>query len=369
MINYVRRATLAAFGILVTPLAAAWSSMSSNLEIILSVIDEQGNPIPYASVWGYVLPSAAPLALDGEDLLRLTNRYQSSIEFVTPFHRIVPKLLVFPMGDAEGRARAVIDYSYLEGAGRERPAAMQIGFTVTQRGYFSGRVDFKVTNESRCSIKVVLKRDLSQSVETQPYLKEFLRIRYELSDTSRNAKISGEAYRRVEGLRQALEVAANQALAAGDKSAAARIYARMQYLPVIQMQNGKVVGFMQVDQYSEQSWAYLVKAYELDPGNPYIAAKYTFRYGATEFGGNKYLPDQASDERAHAFEVFLSQLHMLMKRSGAQIWPEYHELYALWHRKSREPGERAKMIPLLKELYQLEPKLETKEQMLQTLSM
>jgi len=338
--------------------------MSSNLEVMLSISDEQGKPISYATVWGYVLPRADTLALGGEDLWRVTTRYQSSFEFAMPFNRIVPTLQVMPMADVSGRAKLVIDYQYLEGSDSRRPASMQIGFTVMKRGYLPERIDFDVKDESRLTAKVVLKRDSNQVLETQPYLQEFERIRYDLSDTSRNENMSSDTYVHVEIMRKTLEMAAAHAMNAGDKATAARIYARMQYLPTIKMHSGKAIGFSQAEPYSEQSWSYLVRAYQLDASNPYIAAKYLFRYGANEFGGYKYVPEQASAEKKQAFAAFLSRLHTLMQTSGAYIWPEYHMLYALWHRKSSDANERARMLPLLEELYRFEPKLETKEQLL-----
>lgn len=197
--------------------------MSSNLEVMLSVSDEQGKPISYATVWGYVLPRADTLALGGEDLWRVTTRYQSSFEFAMPFNRIVPTLQVMPMADVSGRAKLVIDYQYLEGSDSRRPASMQIGFTVMKRGYLPERIDFDVKDESRLTAKVVLKRDSNQVLETQPYLQEFERIRYDLSDTSRNENMSSDTYVRVETLRKTLEMAAAHAMNAGDKAAAARI--------------------------------------------------------------------------------------------------------------------------------------------------
>lgn len=366
MINTTRRIVLTMLGgLVVAPLARGWSYMSGNLEVVLSVSDEQGKPISYATVWGYVLPRADALALGGEDLWRVTTRYQSSFEFAMPFNRVVRTLQVMPMSDASGRAKSVIDYQRLEGSDSRRPNLMQIGFAVMKRGYLPVRIDFDVKDGSRLTGKIVLKRDPSQSLETQPYLQEFERIRYELSDISRNENISGITYERAETLRKALEVATAQAIEAGDKAAAARIYARMQYLPMIKMHNGKAVGFAQAEPYAEQSWGYLVKAYQLNSGNSYIAAEYLFRYGANEFGGHKYVPEQASVERKQAFAAFMLKLHALMQASGPRIWPEYHKLYARWHRKSSDAKERARMLPLLEELYRLEPKLETKEQLLQ----
>lgn len=366
MTNYTRRVVLVMLGMLATPLAAGWSFMSNNLEVVLSVTDEQERPIPHVTVWGYVLPRADTLSIDGEDLWRVTTRYQSSFEFATPFNRIIRTLQVMPMGDDRGSIKAVIDYQHLEGSGSRRPSSMEVGFTIMKRGYLPARIDFAVKDgDPRQAGKIVLKRDPAQAVEMQSYLQEFERIRYELSDTARNESIAGGPYQRFEMLRQSLERAATNAIGAGDKVAAARIYARMQYLPSIRMHNDKVVGFMQAEPYSEQSWSYLLKAYQLDPSNPYIAAEYLFRYGSDEFGGNKYLPEHAPKERKEMFAAFLSKLHTLMRDNKPQVWPEYHRLYARWHRKSVDQSERAMVLPLLEELYLFEPKLGTKEQLLQ----
>jgi hypothetical protein len=214
---------------------------------------------------------------------------------------------------------------------------------------------------------LVLKHDPTQRLETQPYLQEFERIRYELSDTSRNENISGSTHDRIEKLRRELEVVANQAIVAGDNAAAARIYARMQYLPTIRMYDGKAIGFLHADPYSEQSWGYLVKAYQLDPNHPAIAAEYLYRLGSEEFGGIRYSPDHASDAKKEGFAAFLVKLDKLMRENRSEIWPTYYELYARWHLKSNEAVERAKMAPLLEELFEHEPKFKTRKQLLNPL--
>jgi hypothetical protein len=296
----------------------------------------------------------------------VTTRYQSSFEFATPFHRIVPALEVFTMGDAGGVAKPSIDYSRMEGLNSRRPASMRVGFSVMKRGYLPARIEFQGKDETQLSGKIVLKRDPNRPVETQPYLEEFERIRYELSDASRNADISRGTYERDETLRKGLEAVAGNALDAGDKATAARVYARMQHLPTVKMYQERAIGFAQSDPYSELSWGYLTKAYQLDPSHPYIAAEFVFGAGADEFGGKRFLPEQASEERRRAFAAFLAKLDALMLASGTQIWPNYHRLFARWHRKSNEAEERAKVVPLLEALYRFEPKFETKDELLRT---
>lgn len=198
-----------------------WTGHHDMLEVELSVTDAQGKPIPYPTVWEYVLPRADPLAINRDDLWRLTTRYQDSFEFASPFHTIVPDQIIPPMGDAKGHVRVEVDYAYLEGNDAPRPSLMQVGYTVMKRGYLPARIDFTVHDESHVEGKVVLQRDPDHAPETQPYLETYERIRAELSDTRRNEQMTPSNAQREQHLREELEAAAEQAVAAGDKSAAA----------------------------------------------------------------------------------------------------------------------------------------------------
>src|SRR5690349_19993858 len=94
------------------------------------------------------------------------------------------------MGDANGRARHVIDYEHLEGFQKRRPASMQFGYAAMIRGFQPARIDFAVKDEQKVSGRIVLKRDAGQPTGSPPYLREFDRLRFELSDPSRNERIS-----------------------------------------------------------------------------------------------------------------------------------------------------------------------------------
>jgi hypothetical protein len=364
-----RKPILRLLFLLLVGLVPCWASAAINndIKVTLEIVDEQGHKVPYVTVWGYLLPRADPLAINAEDLWRLTTRYQSSFEFATEnaANSPVSYLMVFPMGDEAGRFMRTINYRYEEGSAAKLPEKMMIGFTLLKHGYLPARIDFTVKDESALSEKVVLKRDPKQAIESQPYLVTFERLRYELSDQKRNVEISEKNHERMEHLRTGLEAAAQQALEAGDKKAAARIYARMQYLPSIRFIQGKPAGFSQAEPYSEQSLEYLAKAYELDPANSYIAAEYLFHQGAMQYGGNKYIPEKASEEQRRNFSQYLEILHVLMRAHGEEIWPTYHELYALWLRKSSNPHDRERVVPLLEELYSMEPKFQTREILLQ----
>ena len=253
-------------------------------EVKLDIIDEQGHAIPYATVWGYLLPRANPLAIDAEDLWRITTRYQSSFELITDNagNRPIAHLKVMPMADAVGHTHFQINYQYEEGSAAKTPDTMYVGYTVLKRGYFPARINFTLLSESTVSGKLVLKRDPKQDVASQEYQLNFERLRYEMSNPKLNVEISKKNDERMLSLKTQLDAAAQQALAAGDKQAAARIYARMQYLPAIRFINEIPAGFTQAEPSSEQAMAYLDKAYSLDSANSHIAAEYLFNQGAVK---------------------------------------------------------------------------------------
>lgn len=363
-VNYIRRAVLSVVGgVLIHP-PSAWSATDSPIDVQLTITDEAGRPIPYATVWAYVLPRKNPLALDAADLRRLALRYRETFDLAAEFNPIVSRQLILPMGDARGKADWRLSYQWLEGSQAVRPPAVSMGFAVMKRGYLPAFVDFTVTDQTSVRGDLVLKRDPAEQGALPPYLQEFDRLRYDLSDTRRNQDVSEAAHQRVERLGAAMQAAAEQAISAGDRPAAARIYARMQYLPVVRFVQGRPAGFAQADPYSAQSWGYLLKAYELDPANPYIAAKRLFRDGAERFGGRRYEPQTATEAQRRAFEAFLAEARRLMSEHGEQIWPGWREVYALWYRKASDPRDRERVLPLLEQLYKDEPKFQTRENLL-----
>jgi hypothetical protein len=343
-----------------------FAAMTNTIDVTLQVVDEKGAPIPYATIWGYIAPRANPLAIDHDDLWRLTNRYQTSFELALDVesNRPVSYLKVFPMSDKSGVLRRTIDYRHEEGSASNRPEKLVLGFAVMKKGYLPARVDIPVTQESGVTERIVLEKDPSTMADSKPYLQDFERLRFELSDPHLNEEISIENKRRIDRLHEELKATAQRALDAGDRVGAARIYARMQYLPSIRTSNGKAIGFSQADPWSAESYGYLKKAYSLDPNNSYIAAKYLFRQGADQFGGNKYALEKASDAQRRDFVAYLDALRSFMRAKGPEVWPSFHQLYAFWLRKSPSAADRDQALSLLEELYRSEPKFQTREKLL-----
>ena len=362
-VDRARRTLLALGGGIVASPSAAWF-MKNTIDVSISVTDEQGRAVPHATIWMCVLPRKSPLALDLEDLRRITVRYGDSFDYATPFNTIVPEQMVLPLADTHGRLSYQLDYQFYEGSAARRPAAMSVGFAAMKRGHLPAFADFSITNESRIQTKLVLARDPASPSPLPSYLAEYDRVRFELSDTSRNEEISGSNHERIEGLRGAFLAAADQALAAGDRRAAGRIYARMQFMPVVRFVSGRPAGFAQADRYSEQSWGYLVKAFETAPGDPYVAAERIFRDGALRFGGRLYDPQTATPERRKDFEEFFSEIRRLMVNDGDRIWPTFHYLFALWHSQASDLQQRQQVRPLIEQLYRWEPKFQTLKDLL-----
>ena len=346
--------------IVFSPLAKGWGLMSDDINVALTVVDEQGKAIPYATVWGYVTPRSRSNSINGDDLWRLTMRYRSSFEFATPYNRIVPSLNVMPMGGGDGRASFKIDYEFLEGRGNKRPAALQVGFTVMKNGYMPARVDFSVRQESRLSAEIVLKRDPEREPEMQPYMQEYERVRYELSDPLRNETLRSSAHEQIAVLRASLVSAAQQAIAAGDESAAARIYTRLIYAPSTMMYEGRVTGWSQEEPTSDESLRYLSKAYSLAPGDPYIAATYvnTMGFEIMNVPGSGLLSGRSEQDRV-AFSSFFTEMGDLLLVHKGKLWPRFLYDYAIWYRYSNNyrlgPEQKEVLLNLLGELYEFEP--------------
>lgn len=339
------------------------AAMRNPVYVNLQVEDDQGNPIPYVTVWGYVLPRDSPLALNSDDLWRQTFRYQSTFDLVTSDsgNKPVRTMRVYEMSNADGECKYKIDYFDIEGTSAKIPEVLYVGFTVMKRGYFPERIDFKFTDENNATAKIVMRRNTQYQMKNEPYLSEFDKIRYELSDNRRNEEISVENDARLKGIRSRLENLARKAEANGADVMAARIYARMTHLPYVIYYNGKPAGYSRADpnQNSSETIMLLEKAYSLDKNNPYIVARYEFRKMSDIYFNKRksiYSYKTATEVERKEYMSQLEELKILMKKHGEEIWPTYHSLFAHRLKDSSEQIDREKSVQLLEEFKRWEPK-------------
>jgi len=299
---------------------AGWF-MNDTIKVTIKVQDEAGQAIPFVTVWQFMQynpahTSYAALKLTMEDLWRCTTRYQDTFEFALDYgERPVRHLLIPAMGDQHGEIHDVIDYAEMTGKGNDypRPDPLAFGYTFMKRGYLPGKLEFLLPKkEGRVEASVTLRRDPSQVLDDRPYLQTYDRIRYELSNTHKNTVMTMENHRRLEGLRAELEQAAQQAITAVDNQAAARIYARMRYLPELVMIDGRIAGFSQAEPGSARSEQYLQRAYELDPDNLFVWMKTIF---------HRQPKNIASAPQAERIKLMISHLAALIAKHGNAVWP------------------------------------------------
>lgn len=331
------------------------SRMNDSVSVYFKVVDDDGRPIPYVTVWGYVsrLPEHEQnavwpkLFLHDDDLWRITQRYGNEHEIVSEYgDKPVPYLHVSPMVSEAGVFQQTVSYENITGKGNHypRPDPLTFGYTFMKRGYFPAKADFTIPrSQDRVEATVTLKRNPAEPLEHQPYLQTFARIRFELSDIRKNKAMTEENRLRLEGLRSELEQAARQAVEAGDKPAAARIYARMRYFPRILVINGQIAGYDQGDANTPEAKRAFDLAYQLDPDNTFIWSK-TFRLRAR-------FSAAATPEQKRV--ALLTEVEKLIAAKGEQAWPECFSYRADVYGVK---GEYEKSYRLHKEAERLEPK-------------
>ncbi len=302
--------------------AHAWSSDDA-IEVSVRVQDESGKPIPYVTAWSAINYDKKRIKDGGmqeylsiDDLWRVTQRYGALHDIVSQFgDKPVASLWVSVMGSADGNFHESLDDEAAAGKGSHgaRPASVTLGYTFMKRGYLPGKVVLTAPrNQHRVEATVTLKRNPDEAPETQPYLQTFDRLRYELSDSRRNAELTEENQLRLASLQDQMEQVAQQALAAGDRSAAARIYSRMRYIPNLYVVDGRIAGSDHGDAGSPQARRAVNKAYELDPDNLYVWMQTYLRRTAL-------LPHPTTEER---IEASLAAVEKLIAAKGEAVWPQ-----------------------------------------------
>lgn len=343
-------------GLLLVP---SWSHagwLDDTINVTVRIQDEVGVPIPYVTVWRAVEYDTAQVKSDGqfqylrsEDLKRITLRYAWSHDIASRFgDKPIPTLGIASLGDAEGVLREEINYTDQTGRGNnfQRPDPLRIAYSFIKKGYFPGFVDFSVPRSQQSAQAVVtLKRNPDEALESASYMMEFARLRYELSKPQ-DRSMTVQNQRRFEEIARQFEQAAQDAIAAGDKRYAARIYARMRYLPSVKLGGDATIeirGISMGDAASEQARRAMEMAYQLDPDNLFVKMN--------SYGRGLTYPSGAT--KADRIRINLPALEKLISEGGTSIWPFY---YAVRAASYVELGDYAKARQLYLDAARLEPR-------------
>jgi tetratricopeptide (TPR) repeat protein len=325
--------------------------MSDKIDVTIKVQDESGKPIAYVTVWQFVNPDikhiSEPLSWKQmEDLWRVTQRYKATSEFVLEYgERPTPGLYVPEMSNSQGVVKHTFKYQEFTGGGDKysRPDPTNFGYTFIKQGYLPEKLEFNVpSNKSSVEAIVTLKRDPNEAIETAPYIQTYERLRFELSDELKNEEMTAANQQRISRIEKELEAAAQQAIAAGDNKAAARIYIRMRYLPTITLQDG-ITGYSHVNRESTRSKRAWELAKQLDPDNLFIQIHTIYEHGDNR--ADLPLKDWQKSMTAH-MDAFIAK-HELT------VWPAIYDARARFYKLI---GEAEKSKQLFLEAAALEPK-------------
>jgi hypothetical protein len=337
--------------------------VGDKIDVTINVQDESGKPIPYVTVWQFAMPQSDHVSKiakfpEMDDLWRVTTRYKDTSEYMLFFGEMaIHAMYVIEMGDEGGVVETIIDYQYLTGRGNDykRPEPTNFGFTFLKHGYIPEKIEFNVPrNKSKVEAIVTLKRDPNQAIETAPYIQEYERLRYLLSDSSKDEALTKNNQARIAKLEKALEAAAQQAIAAGDKKAAARMYIRMRYLPDVSLGNG-VVSYAHVNRESERSKRVWNLAKELDPDNLFIQMFSLYDGYRDDF-------NDLTVSKEDLYQSKLDEIEKVINKHGLSVWPEFYSWRADLYLKLNQP-EKSKS--LFNEIIDIEPKYDDWEAILQ----
>jgi hypothetical protein len=296
--------------------------MVERVAVEVTIQDEAGARVPHVTVWSFHDPCTnvkerLSLCLTATDAQRLADRLRDSFEFVQFGLVPLPMLLVPLAGNANGMFRDNLESESLA-VKSSATGSIRVGYVFLKRGYLPVAVEFEAKErQARFEATVVLKRDPTQPRSDASYVEAFERLRYELSYTAANAQMTTSNQARLQRIRGELEQVAQQALAAGDKPAAARAYGRLAWMPSLTIIDGRVSGFEQAKFDQDM----LNRAVDLDTANPLLGGFLQLRRAA-EFPKRTRVATMNADERT-AYVDFVERFARWAEENRSQAWPRF----------------------------------------------
>jgi hypothetical protein len=296
--------------------------MSDDITVRLQVQDEAGQPVAYASVWRIyepISPKSTRVPIPVEKLLDVASRYFDSYEMVHSFWKPIDGLRVLVMTDERGQTKDNLRFK--EDLAMVRPDRFKLAYVVFRRGYKPAEILFTAgRQDSRLVEQVTLERDGARPTVEPPYMRSYDQLLRELSDTARNEHYRGGSGR-IDEIREKLTRTAEEALHAGDRHTAARIYARMETMPEVVTFNGRPAGFAQVNIESPRSRAAIQRAYEIEPDDVYIRMRRLWTEGADLI--SKTSAPEPTQQDKERLAPYVERCEQLIQDHGSAVWPGF----------------------------------------------
>lgn len=269
------------------PVLAQLSGTMPSVSVRIEVVDEQGQPVPYATTWQVVATCKNPYSsrkgapcLTPAELMLISTRVRETFEYAASYS--APRPYATMRLPVAANAKGLYDdhtppdellstYNLTNHSKTTR-----VGLAFLKQGYLPAVADFELTTgKPSYRGRVVLRKDPEYPRQDSANRREYERIRYELSDGRKNDEMSAANARRLTTLRADLERVARDAEQAGDGPLAARAYYRLAYMPSVGLGQTSADGKTVFSGYSAggvgpQSDALRQKARELDPDSPFF---------------------------------------------------------------------------------------------------
>jgi hypothetical protein len=250
--------------------ASGFLFMSDVLTVTLTVVDDHGEPVPYATVGSVWSPYEEQDfdALKPEDMWRTLTRNPSDWEYWSKYSNSLMHLQFSGLTTTSGQLIEQLDYAESASNRRPRPANWTIAYAAYRQGYEPAQAEIQANKgDKKLSVRLVLKRAADYQPQDPPYLRTLYEVRTEISDWRANEHVTLKNQARLEVLRKRLEAAAGDAIKASDTKMAAAIYFWVAHLPEILGDNGELVGYTQTNLESERNVVAMEKAANLDKDN------------------------------------------------------------------------------------------------------
>lgn len=318
--------------------AQLFKPQSLRMQVSVRVIDEQGNPVPFVTVWQTRSPcrriTSGRIPLErlqrefedcptADDILTLAKRLENSRDyFVSDFTRrptvgLRHAGVVGPDGILHLRETAS---SPKGGLGEPGVPRVRVSLGFLKFGYEPAGFDIVLTPEQLKFKKVVTLKAIESQLRPPNTLRgEFDRIRYQVSKLTEmhQAPDRGSAMAQFGLL---LEDVAKRAEEAGDRELAAIALTHRRFMPTV-LYSGEgasrtAVGYS--NEGSPRDNHFLTRAHQLDPDNAYW-----FRFNA-EWGrlhSLVYRTDLSKQQIIEAHGADIDAFAQLLARNERSLWP------------------------------------------------